>query len=222
MPTSGPPGETPNRFERRRQQNRAALLDAAIELFQGQGVRDTKVEDICARADVAPRTFFNHFETREHLYEAIARQRAVQLAALLDGACEDPAPLDQRLPALFAAIGQYLDERPRYRELVGVMLRLGVEGGSEITRTRAIGQAARHFIENGVTRGEIGDRHAPEVLAEILVGALNAALSNWSASEDYSLARNLEPSARALCDLLSAGVATPGTTSHSSGDDGAQ
>ncbi len=208
MPTAATQAEIPNRFERRRQRNRAALLDAAIELFQGQGVRDTKVEDICARADVAPRTFFNHFETREHLYEAIARQRAVQLGALLDGACEDPAPLERRLPRLFAAIGRYLDERPLYRELVAVMLRLGVDGGSEITRTRAIGQAARRFIENGVARGEISERHAPEVLADILVGALNAALTNWSASEDYSLASNLEPSARALCDLLTTGVAT--------------
>lgn len=203
---ASPRPEPANRFERRRQQNRAALLEAAIDLFQREGVRGTKVEDICARADVAPRTFFNHFETREHLYEAIARQRAVQLAATIDAASEDPAPLEVRLPALFAAIGAYLDERPRYRELVGVMLNLGVEGGSEIARTRAIGRAATRFVENAVERGEVGERHAPEVLADILVGTLNTALTNWSADESFSLARNLEPSARALCDLLALGA----------------
>ncbi len=206
MSSPQPSAATPNRFERRRQQNRAALIDAAIELFQQQGVRGTKVEDICERADVAPRTFFNHFETREHLYEAIASQRAVQLAAIFDAACEDPAPLVERLPGLLRAIGIYLDERPLYRELVGVMLRLGGEAGNQVVREGAVGAAMRRFVESGVARGEIGDRHAPEVLADMMTGALNVALTNWSADEAFVLERNLEPTARALCDLLVLGT----------------
>ena len=79
----------PSRFERRRLQNRAALLEAAIDLFQQQGLKATKLEEICERADVSPRTFFNHFETREHLTRAIARERAEQMATRL-GASADP------------------------------------------------------------------------------------------------------------------------------------
>ncbi|TMQ68199.1 MAG: helix-turn-helix transcriptional regulator, partial [Candidatus Eisenbacteria bacterium] len=58
------PIQPANRFERRRRRNRQALIDAAIDLFQQHGIRGAKIEEICARADVAPRTFFNHFETR--------------------------------------------------------------------------------------------------------------------------------------------------------------
>src|SRR4030095_11078929 len=79
------PAPAPNRFERRRSRNRQALLDAAIDLFQQGGVHAVKLEEICERADVAPRTFFNHFETREHLYREIAQQRAEQFAVLFDG-----------------------------------------------------------------------------------------------------------------------------------------
>ena len=61
-----------NRFEKRRLRSRAALLSAAIDLFQTKGVQATSVEEICDRADVSVRTFFNHFETREHLHETIA------------------------------------------------------------------------------------------------------------------------------------------------------
>src|SRR5882762_11551484 len=109
---------TTNRFERRRQRSRTSLLDAAIELFQEKGLRETKLEEICERADIAPRTFFNHFETREHLYQAIARQRAMQLAALFEEIAPDPRPVRELLPDLFGRIADYLDERPLYRELV--------------------------------------------------------------------------------------------------------
>ncbi len=200
--SSPDPVEAPNRFERRRQQNRAALLDAAIVLFQEFGVRGTKVEDICARADVAPRTFFNHFETREHLYEAIAQQRALQFADIVDAATAGQGELLERLHTLFVGIGDYLDARPVYSELVRLMLGLGVDGQSEVMRTRALGQAALRFVEDGVARGQITSRHAPDVLADIVIGSLYTAIINWSASDEYKLASNLDSTARALVDLL--------------------
>ena len=114
---------------------------SAIELFQERGVRATKLEEICERADVAPRTFFNHFETREHLYQAIAEQRVGQMAVLLDALASDPRPLAERLPDLFAQIGGYLAARPPYRELVAEMLHVRLDGKSETVRRGALGQA---------------------------------------------------------------------------------
>jgi AcrR family transcriptional regulator len=201
MSAAAPPATT-NRFERRRQQNRAALLDAAIELFQQQGLRATRLEEICERADVAPRTFFNHFETREHLYQAIAEQRAEQLAARFDGVAADPGPLPERLTGLLRELGHYLDERPLYRELVGEMLSLRGEDGSQIARNRSLGEAARRFIAAAVARGEVTSRHAPEVLTDILVGTLMAALVNWCANDDFELEGELARAAEALLDLL--------------------
>src|SRR6266850_7758080 len=92
------PHRRANRFERRRDRNRQALIDAAIDLFQQRGIRGAKIEDICERADVAPRTFFNHFETREHLYQEIAQQRAARMAALFEAAADESRPVRERLP----------------------------------------------------------------------------------------------------------------------------
>jgi AcrR family transcriptional regulator len=192
-----------NRFERRRERSRAALIDAAIELFQEKGVRQTKLEEICERADVAPRTFFNHFETREHLYEAIARQRAVQFAEQLDALCADRRPLARRLNDLFAAVGSYLSARPLYRELVAEMIRLRHQGGSEFTRSGTLGKAVLRFVRDGVARGEIGRRHRAEVLCDLLLGALTVAVGNWSADGDFDLEQDLAQSAKALLDLFS-------------------
>lgn len=195
---------TANRFERRRLRSRTSLLDAAIELFQEKGLRETRLEEICERADIAPRTFFNHFETREHLYQAIAGQRVEQLVERLDALRTDPRPLARRLTELFAAIGAHLAARPLYRELVGEMLHLRDYGG-EAGRSRLLRQAALRFVRDGVKRGEITRRHRPEVLADLLLGALTIAISNWSADAAYDLERGLAEAARALLDLFASG-----------------
>lgn len=193
---------TLNRFERRRMRNRAALIEAAIELFQQFGVRDTKLEQVCERADVSQRTFFNHFETREHLYQAIGQQRAHQLAALFDAAAIDPRRFDVRLAELFSQIGGYLSARPLYRELVGEMLHVRIDGGSEVARQYSLGKAALHFVKAAGERGEITSKHACETLADIMLGALTIAVTNWSTSEDYDLISSLEDTASTLNDLF--------------------
>ncbi len=73
-------------------------------------------------------------------------------------------------------------------------------------RSQAFGQAALRFVRDGVRRGEITRRHRPEVLADLLLGALNIAVSNWCAGEAYDLEKGLREAARALRDLFTPAV----------------
>jgi AcrR family transcriptional regulator len=51
--------------ERRRQQTRAEITDAALELFAEGSVAATTVDDIAAAAGVSSRTFFRYFASKE-------------------------------------------------------------------------------------------------------------------------------------------------------------
>jgi AcrR family transcriptional regulator len=51
--------------DRKKLQTRAALTKAAIELFTANGYDATTVEDIAARAEVSPMTFFNYFGSKD-------------------------------------------------------------------------------------------------------------------------------------------------------------
>src|SRR5690349_10737357 len=57
----------PNRRERRIQETRRAILDAARRLFEANGYVETTVDQIAEAADVAPRTFFRYFPNKEML-----------------------------------------------------------------------------------------------------------------------------------------------------------
>ena len=61
------------RRERRKLEVRARILEASVSLFQQQGIAATTVVEICGLADVAEKTFFNHFQSKGELLREIAR-----------------------------------------------------------------------------------------------------------------------------------------------------
>jgi AcrR family transcriptional regulator len=50
--------------ERKKQQTRAAIHDAAFRLIDEQGLEATTIEQICQAADVSTRTFFNYYPSK--------------------------------------------------------------------------------------------------------------------------------------------------------------
>src|SRR6476660_6902270 len=59
--------EPTDRQERRKRRTRQAIQAAALELFAERGYRETTINDIAERADVAPRTVTVHFPAKEEL-----------------------------------------------------------------------------------------------------------------------------------------------------------
>jgi AcrR family transcriptional regulator len=72
-----------SRRERKKQETRLRLLEAALHLFHENGYDDTTVEQIAAAADVAKGTFFNYFEAKQATLPALVEWRLQRLEEAL-------------------------------------------------------------------------------------------------------------------------------------------
>jgi AcrR family transcriptional regulator len=187
-----------NRMDRRKQEVRDRLLGAAFDLFLEYGVSATTIEEICERADVANRTFFNHFPTRQDMMRALADSRLLNLHDVLFDRANEPIP--DRLIGLFDDIATTLNQsRDTYREVIGEML---ASAGYGIQRGFALHATFLQLVKDGVARGEVSTKHDAQTLADIIVGALTGAIVNWTVDRTYSLDTSLHNLAVALADLL--------------------
>jgi AcrR family transcriptional regulator len=188
-------------MERRKLEVREKILAAAFDLFLAQGVAATTIEEICQRADVANRTFFNHFATRQDMIRALAQRRLDNLHDVFFDRGDEA--IQGRLVGVFDDIGAALVKSgDTYREMIGEML---AAGGYAIQRGFNLHDTFVELVKEGVARGEISTRHTPETLADIIVGALSGGIVNWTVDRTYSLETNLHDLAMALAELLSAG-----------------
>lgn len=74
-------GAVVGRGERKKQATRAALSEAALRLSLRHGVENVTVEQIAGAADIALRTFFNYFSSKEEAVVATLSAAAEQLIA---------------------------------------------------------------------------------------------------------------------------------------------
>lgn len=82
----------PSRRERRREETRQRLIEAALTLMQHKPFEQVTVEEITELADVAKGTFFTYFPSKEHLLHAYMRDLADQVYEFLEALDAENAP----------------------------------------------------------------------------------------------------------------------------------
>lgn len=85
----------PSRRERKKLETRLALEQAALRLFADKGYDQTTVEDIAEAADVAVRTFFRYFSSKQDvLFGEVVTDRITRLRTELADRPTTEHPLD--------------------------------------------------------------------------------------------------------------------------------
>jgi len=88
-----------DRHARRREQTRAKLVEAARTLFARHGVDNTRINEITDEADVGFGSFYNHFDRKEAIVEAVLADTVAAQGEAIEAVTrqlEDPAEARKR------------------------------------------------------------------------------------------------------------------------------
>jgi AcrR family transcriptional regulator len=76
------------------------IISAAVELFAKNGLADTKISDIAAKANMSHGLVYNYFHSKEEIYISILEKNLCSLKMLLDTVISLPVDAYGKLAAL--------------------------------------------------------------------------------------------------------------------------
>ena len=209
------------RRQRRKLEVRNRIVDAARDLFRAQGFSATRVTEICERADVAEKTFFNHFPTKQGVLGDLATSAVEELLLSIEVARKRGRSTSERLEIFFRALADTMsDAGPPQKELVAAIVQVVHASGDTSADARKLHDAVGALVADGLVAGDVTTRHDPETLTEMIIGAYYVLTFNFVNLEGFAVRQQAESMARFLADAFRPSTfnASPGTSPAGEGD----
>jgi AcrR family transcriptional regulator len=200
---------SPGLRERKKQDTRAALARATLELAAEHGVAAVTVEQIAARAGVSYRTFFNYFSGKE---EALLRPDDGDVPFAPRLRAQDPGlpPLEAARRALREQLSGLDDDQAGWHQRLTVI----ASAPELLPRLMEMGSAGERELAVALAEftGQDPDRDLyPGLLAAVLGSAVRVSLGRWHALGET---RPLAVLVDEAVDILAAGLPAPVPPPH--------
>jgi AcrR family transcriptional regulator len=193
------------RRERRKQEVRERITESTIGLLSEKALEDVTVDEICELADVAKKTFYNHYPSKQELIETISQ-------ALLINESENNfrqamakfSTTRERLEFFLTRQGMNLsDNETLERNLIKHAL-LDLSANSQRSRAKLDTNIAlfEKMFTAGVEIGDVNDKYDPRFLAEMVDGAINTSAIHWIHYPDYPVNKRFRELKELILDLV--------------------
>ena len=184
-----------SRIERRKTEFRDKITQAALLLFEQNGIADTSIASIIKEADIAHKTFFNHFPTKDHLLQHIVSSHSENAYTLFRETFAQYSDPKQRLRYCLMSIARSLAalNPQRYRELLtfyfisSASTREFRESQKE-DFTALVAQILLLAQEQKMLRTQF----SIETLNDMVVGICVSTLLNWCVEDHYPIVEKMK------------------------------
>lgn len=187
---------TEGRLEKRKRERRLRIYGVAVDLFRTQGFERTTVSQIAEAADIVPATFFNHFQSKNALLGQMTREILGVIEIMFEDELKAAESTYERLMGFVTrAADQIAETRGLARDVLLELVRTESKPGQQPPYVGRIHEPFAAMLREGQQRGEVRRDRDAAFLAEMVVGSLNAAITNWLADPDYPIEQRLRQAA---------------------------
>ncbi len=187
---------TEGRRERRKRELRDRIYQTARQLFLARGFEAVTVEQIAEAADIAPATFFNHFQSKNAVLTEMTSEVSERLHVLIGEQLERSASAQERLIGFANAGAQELAQsRGLVHDVMLELMQTAARPGKAIPYLTRVHEPFAAILREGQGRGEVRVDLDAAFLAEMVVGAFNAAVTNWMNDPGYPVEERLRQAA---------------------------
>ena len=188
--------------ERKKEQKRGRLKDAALELFAERGFDDVTVDEVAERAEVSKSTLFRYFETKEDLILADTRGHGdAFLAAFAERPVDEPV-LSSLRAAVHSLVSNVQADRARFQRRTRIVADSPTLSSRSLERRMQAGHELDRAIGHGLNADD-DDKARGVVSAAATLEAVRIANRRWVAGEHSSpLEVHLLPEFDVLADEL--------------------
>ena len=190
--------------ERKKLDTRRRIEAVALDLFEGDGFDATTIDDIATAADIAPRTFFHYFPTKEDVVLADYADRLERFTGTLAEQPGTEPPWSALQRAFVVVAADYEITRPQLLRRFRIM----ANTPSVFARSLQLQAAWEDTLADALTSrmGHEPDRDiTPHLLAAAALAAMRASLRHWLAGGGVS---SLPEHVTQCFDRLAQGIAS--------------
>ena len=177
--------EKPSLRERKKQRTRLEIEAAALDLFDDRGFEATTIDDIAAAADIAPRTFFHYFRSKEDVVVADYTIRLDRLMAALKASPADPAPWPALRDAFLAVGADYEAEREKLLRRFRIIQETPSVAARNLLVQARWEDAVAIAVAEWLGLDRTGDIR-PRLIAGAALAAMRASIGRWLTDDGHS------------------------------------
>ena len=191
----------PSRRERRRREIHDRIIEAALDLFRAKGFNVITALEIADAADVAEKTFYNHFPTKQHLIGEISQRTLAAMTQELIGIQGSSATTVEKLRLFCERVADEAEKSRTFtREVLFEVVRMAQVDGVGVDGHRRTHRVIQSLFDEGRVRGDVSPEVA--VLSELGVAAFMGLIINWVTVPNYPLRERLHDLAEVAGELI--------------------
>ncbi|MFQ5698903.1 MAG: TetR/AcrR family transcriptional regulator [Myxococcota bacterium] len=189
--------------ERKKRELRSRIYEAARSLFLERGFEASTVEEIARAADVSPATFFNYFPGKSAVLSEMTGEVFDRIQRLVRDQLERPVSAQERLQGFADSVAREIaGARGLARDVVLELMRISAPRDGAFPYASRVREPFATILREGQERGEVRRDLCAEFLADMVIGTLNMAITNWLHDPGFPLERWLRQSAAFMGEAI--------------------